>query len=161
MTDFYKSELIGSSKDDTWTTPRSLYDKLCEEFNFTLDAAALSNSTLCEEWYGPDHPDETRRDGLSRDWLEDSKGGVVWLNPPYGRDITKQWLIKANNEARKGATVVCLIPSRTSSLWFHDHCLPNRIRFIKRRLKFGNSKNAAPFDSLLVLMKKEIDPGYF
>ena len=159
--DFYKSHLIGSSELDTWTTPRWLFDELSKEFNFTLDGAALSNSALCDIWYGPDHPEESMRNGLVADWVKDSNGGVVWLNPPYGRYATREWLHKAQEEAKRGATVVCLIPSRTGAIWFHDYCFPHRIRFIKRRLKFGEAEHAAPFDSALVLMKQEPDPGYF
>lgn len=158
---FYQSELIGSSKDDTWTTPKAFFEELSKEFNFTLDAAALSNSALCEEWYGPDHPDENKRDALTADWLKDSNGGVVWLNPPYGNKVTRKWLEKAQSEASRGATVMCLVPSRTGALWFHDLCFPHQIRFIKRRLNFGDGKNPAPFDSALVLMKDKPNPGYF
>ena len=139
---------------DTWTTPKDFYNKLNSEFNFTLDAAALERSALCHNWYGPDHPDEEYRDAFKCDWFQDAKGGDIWLNPPYGREIGK-WLEKAKIEASKGATVVCLVPSRTDTRWFHDSCIDFEIRFIKGRLKFGDSPSSAPFPSILVVMKKE------
>lgn len=152
---FYKSDTFKSSNDDTWTTPRKFYDGLNEEFNFSLDAAALESSTLCiNNWYGPDHPETGRRDAFSRDWALDSNGGTVWLNPPYGRTI-KSWVAKAQAEVNKGAKVVLLVPSRTDTAWWHDHCIEYEIRFIRGRLKFGNQKNAAPFPSAVVVMSSK------
>jgi len=90
-----------TSLDGTWTTPRDYFDKVNSEFNFTLDAAALSSSTLVpDNWYGPDHPDQSRRDALVRDWTEDSTG-PIWLNPPYGR-VIKDWMRKADTVADGG-----------------------------------------------------------
>ena len=95
-----------TSLDGTWTTPSDYFDKINAEFNFTLDAAALSSSTLVpDNWYGPDHPDQSRRDALVRNWVEDSTG-PIWLNPPYGR-VIKDWMRKANAVANGGGTVVC------------------------------------------------------
>jgi site-specific DNA-methyltransferase (adenine-specific) len=141
-----------SSNDLTWTTPRDFYNKLAQEFNFTLDAAALSSSTLVpHNWYGPDHPDLNRRDAFINHWFIDAGDGVVWLNPPYGRTI-KDWMKKASNEARHGTTVVCLVPARTDTNWWHDYCIQHEVRFIKGRLKFSE-KGPAPFPSALVVMK--------
>ena len=141
-----------SSKDMTWTTPRDFFSKVDEEFSFSLDAAAVQSSALCAVWYGPDHPDPLMRDALVRSWSEDATG-PIWLNPPYGREIGK-WMAKADSEAQKGATVVCLVPSRTDTNWWHSSCIHHEIRFIKGRLKFGGGKNSAPFPSALVIMRQ-------
>jgi hypothetical protein len=102
-----------SSLDDTWTTPKDFFNKMSQEFRFTLDAAALQSSTLVpDNWYGPDHPDRNRQDAFTRCWSIDSGDGYVWLNPPYGR-VIGEWMEKANFEARHGAKVVCLVPART------------------------------------------------
>ena len=141
-----------SSISDTWTTPRDFYSELNKEFGFTLDAAALQSSTLVpENWYGLDHPESSRQDSLRTDWLADSNGGAIWLNPPYGRAI-KYFMAKANAESKKGATVVCLVPARTDTNWWWDSCIHHEVRFIKGRLKFGGNK-PAPFPSALVIMK--------
>ena len=98
---FYKTDTFKTSNDDTWTTPRDYYNKVNVEFNFTLDAAALESSTLVSDnWYGPDHPDQSRRDAFTRDWAKDS-AGAIWLNPPYGRTI-KDWVRKADSVASGG-----------------------------------------------------------
>ena len=76
------------------------------------------------------------------------------MNPPYGREIGR-WVKKAS-EAR-GGVVVCLLPARTDTKYFHEYIYNNpkaEIRFIKGRLKFGDSKNSAPFPSAIVIFKK-------
>ena len=78
----------------------------------------------------------------------------AFVNPPYGREISK-WVKKAYEEGLKPhTTVVCLLPSRTDTKWWHDYCMKaNEIYFVKGRLKFGNSKNAAPFPSVVVVFR--------
>jgi phage N-6-adenine-methyltransferase len=141
-----------TSLDDTWTTPKDFFDEINKEFDFGLDAAALQASTLVpDNWYGPDHPDTSRRDGLARAWHTDTDK-PIWLNPPYGR-VIKNWMEKAYQEAWVGATVVCLVPARTDTAWWHESCIMHEVRFIRGRLKFGGSKNSAPFPSALVVMR--------
>ena len=72
------------------------------------------------------------------------------MNPPYGRTI-KQWMKKAYESSLTGATVVCLVPARTDTKWWHDYAMKGDIEFIKGRLKFGGSKNSAPFPSAVVV----------
>ena len=149
------NEGMRSSISDSWTTPVDFWEELNREFSFTLDAAALEKSTLvCDNWYGPDHPNPLRRDALVCNWNEDDMDGTVWLNPPYGRAI-KSFVAKANAEAQKGATVVCLVPARTDTQWWWDSCIHHEVRFIKGRLKFGGQKNSAPFPSALIIMRSK------
>lgn len=45
-----------------------------------------------------------------------------------------------------------LIPARTDTKAFHEYIWGKaEIRFIKGRLKFGESKNSAPFPSMVVV----------
>lgn len=92
-------------------------------------------------------------DGLIQDWSND----VVFMNPPYGRGI-KHWIKKAYEEHMKGATVVCLIPARTDTTYWHDYIFgkASDIRFLRGRLKFGDSKNSAPFPSAVIVYESEI-----
>ena len=96
----------------------------------------------------------------------------MWLNPPYGRQIGK-WVQKAYEESLKpDTTVVCLLPARTDTKWFHDYCTKGEITFVRGRLKFINrnlpsyredgkfQKSPAPFPSMVVVFdnrKKEGD----
>ena len=86
-------------------------------------------------------------------------GGVrIWCNPPYGREIGK-WVKKAYEESLSGKLVVMLIPARTDTKWFHGYIYNKdgvEIRFIKGRLKFGNSQSGAPFPSMVVVFRTGI-----
>ena len=135
------TELMFSSKDQTWETPLELFNRLDKEFNFTLDPCCTEETAKCKKYYTP------TENGLIQDWQNE----IVFMNPPYGREIS-DWLKKAYEESLKGTLVVCLIPSRTDTKYWHDYCMKaSEIRFIKGRLKFGNSKNSAPFPSAIVV----------
>jgi len=127
--------LYTSNKDD-WETPQELFDELNKEFNFTLDPCCNKDNAKCDKFYTKED------DGLSKDW----SGEMVFMNPPYGREIVK-WVEKASKY-----NVVALLPSRTDTRWFHDYIYNKaEIRFIKGRLKFSDSKNSAPFPSMIVI----------
>lgn len=138
------SALLSSASDD-WETPQDFFDKLNRVFRFTLDACATHDNAKCERFYTPE------QDGLSCLW-----DGVVWCNPPYGRTVGK-WGKKAYDAARGGATVVMLLPARTDTKWFHDYIYcKSEIHFVRGRLRFGASKNAAPFPSMVVVFRPEV-----
>ena len=88
------------------------------------------------------------------DFCKIGGGHVVFCNPPYGTEI-KNWVKKCYEESRKENTVVVmLIPARTDTKYFHEFIWnKSEIRFVKGRLKFGNSKNSAPFPSMVVVYK--------
>ena len=134
------NDVLFSSKSVVWETPQDLFDKLNAEFHFDLDVCALPENAKCEKYYTPED------DGLLQPW-----NGTCWCNPPYGRTIGK-WIQKAYETFAGGGTVVMLLPARTDTKWFHEYIYNKaEIRFIKGRLKFGNSKNAAPFPSMIVV----------
>ena len=139
--------VIFSSDDMTWETPQNIFNKLDNEFNFTLDVCALAETAKCKKYYTPD------TDGLKQEW-----NGTCWMNPPYGRQIG-EWLKKAYEDSLKGNTIVCLIPSRTDTKYWHDYCMKaSEIRFVKGRLKFGNATNSAPFPSAVIVFNKGNNP---
>ncbi len=149
---FFSSPQAFSSVDETWRTPRFLFEQLNKEHEFRLDAAALQCSTLVpENWYGPDHPDLLRRDAFVHDWCADAGGGSVFLNPPYGRGIGK-WMEKALRTSQSGCVVVCLVPARTDTGWWHDFVIDGNanVTFLRGRLRFNDGPNAAPFPSAVV-----------
>jgi len=130
-----------SSLSNEWATPQKLFDELNKEFQFTLDPCSTDENAKCKRHF------TISDDGLQQEW-----GGVVFMNPPYGRVIGK-WIKKAHDESQKGATVVCLIPSRTDTAYWHDYVMKGQIRFIRGRLKFGDGNNPAPFPSAIVIFK--------
>ena len=136
-----KNDYMFSSKTDMWATPQDLFDRLNAEYNFRLDVCATKENAKCDLFYTKED------DGLTKSW-----DTVCWMNPPYGREIA-HWVKKAYESSLAGATVVCLLPARTDTRWWHDYCMKGQITFIKGRLKFGGSKTNAPFPSALVVFK--------
>lgn len=75
---------------------------------------------------------------------------------PYGRTIG-QWMKKAYEESQRGALVVCLVPARTDTAWWHDYATKGQVTFIRGRLKFGGHVNSAPFPSATVVFLPNSD----
>lgn len=134
-------EVHFSSKTDQWETPQGVFDELQAEFELEVDVCALPENTKLAVFFDPE------KDGLSQNW----SGKRCWMNPPYGREIGK-WVEKA---ATGGAEiVVALLPARTDTRWWHDYIQDKtEVRFIRGRLKFGGSKNSAPFPSAIVIFR--------
>ena len=153
---YYAAGGAGQTSDiETWATPCAFFDRLNQHHEFVLDSCALADSSLVPgNWYGPDHPDETRRDSFTRNWAVDAHERPVWMNPPYGRSIGK-WMNKAVETARAGSTVVCLVPARTGARWFANTAFQHgHVMFVQGRLKFGNAASGAPFDSAVVIFDR-------
>ena len=131
-----------SSATDMWSTPQAFFDDYNAIYQFDVDVCATAENALCAKFYSPED------DGLSKEWC-----GVCWMNPPYGREIGK-WMQKAYESSLHGATVVCLVPARTDTAWWHDYAMKGNIEFIRGRLKFGGSKNSAPFPSAVVVFQR-------
>jgi phage N-6-adenine-methyltransferase len=134
-----------SSLSPEWPTPDAVFDALNERFHFTLDACATPENAKCERYFTSD------QDALQQEWA-----GRVFLNPPYGRDIG-HWLKKAYESSVHGATVVCLVPSRTDTDWWHSYCMKGSIFFVRGRLRFGNAQNSAPFPSAVVVFEPPLN----
>lgn len=129
-----------SSKTDLWATPQDFFDKVAAEHGpFDLDVCALRENAKAPVFFTPED------DGLKQEWF-----GKCWMNPPYGREIG-DWMRKAYEAGQQGAMVVCLVPARTDTRWWHDYAIKGAVTFIKGRLKFGDAKANAPFPSALVI----------
>lgn len=141
-------EAMKTSKRDDWETPSEIFDPLNQEFSFNLDPCASSQNAKCPRYFTP------VEDGLRQTWA----GETVFMNPPYGRVIGK-WVRKAWEEWQKGATVVCLLPARVDTAWFHDYIFGQaEIRFIRGRVYFrqnGGEVDRAPFPSMIAVYKRE------
>lgn len=140
------TDVLFSSKTDQWATPQDFFDKLNEEFHFTLDPCADEFNHKCDRFFSE------KENGLVQDW----SGETVFCNPPYGRE-TKKRVQKCFQEVHEGCCpcAVMLIPSRTDTQWFHQYIYQKaEVRFVKGRLKFGDSKNSAPFPSMVVIFRK-------
>lgn len=139
-----------SSESNEWATPLETFRALDYEFGFTLDPCSTHENAKCEKHY------TKKENGLEQDWSNE----VVFMNPPYGNQISA-WVEKAYIESLRGAVVVCLIPARTDTSYWHDYIFKyaNDIRFLRGRIKFvgevndstEEGRNSAPFPSAVVV----------
>jgi len=171
--------IMFSSATDEWSTPRDLIEAIRQEYPIVLDVCANWENAVCDSFF------DRETNGLAQRWE-----GVCWMNPPYGDaenacakvckkkrcaergfhiDVRRpgigDWVAKAAASAAEGATVVCLLPSRTDTAWWHEHCepvlrgkAPGEVVFLRGRLKFGGAANGAPFPSVIVVFKPRESP---
>ena len=135
-------KVMFSSASVEWGTPQALFDKLNEEFHFTLDPAATKANAKCNKFY------TKKENGLLQSW----EGEKVFCNPPYGRGIKDPRNSKAVGS--KAHVAVLLIPARTDTKWFQDWVLPyaNEIRFVRGRVNFvGTKKSGNTFPSVIAI----------
>ena len=131
-----------SLKQD-WETPDEVFEPLNQEFRFTTDVCADSRNTKCPDFFA------VNDNALQRSWH-----GVCWMNPPFGEQA--RWVKKAYEESLKDATVVCLLPARTNTNWWHDYCMKGEIRFLKGRPKFKGAEHGLPQPLAIVIFRKKL-----
>jgi site-specific DNA-methyltransferase (adenine-specific) len=135
-----------SSNSSEWATPQWLFNLLNNTYLFTLDPCSTDENAKCRKHYTKEE------NGLVQSWA----GERVFVNPPYGKEITA-WVKKCFTESKNMAytnlhLVVALLPARTDTRWFHDYVYGKaEIFFIKGRLKFGDGKGCAPFPSMIAV----------
>ena len=141
-----------TSVTDEWETPLEFFDVVNAVYHFDLDVCATHVNAKCRQYFTKEE------NGLTQKW-----SGVCWMNPPYGREISL-WVRKAyESSLDAGTVVVCLLPARTDTKWWHDYVIAHteRIRFIRGRLRFSG-RGPAPFPSALAVFgrfdyEKEMD----
>lgn len=150
---------------DEWQTPKELFDKLNEEFNFDLDVAATKENRKCN-WYF-DKNEEFCFDSLGITWAESTYNGNYpkncWMNPPYSRGNINKFCKKAYEESQKGCTVVGLLPSDLSTKWYQNWIFgkAHEVRTTARRVRFvdpdtGKQGGSPRFGSIIVVWKPRI-----
>jgi phage N-6-adenine-methyltransferase len=125
---------------DEWGTPASLFKELDDRFHFTLDPCATPENAKCAVYFTKE------MDGLQEDW-----SGTVFMNPPFSR--CQEWVAKAWHESLRGVTVVCLLPARVDTDWWHRYVVDGNaeIAWIRGRVKYDGGKHNAPFSSVIVI----------
>lgn len=141
-----------SKRKETWETPDDLFSLLNDEFRFTLDGAADENNYKIDNYYSP-------KDNA---FEQNPKGEVIWVNPPYGRQLSK-WVRLFHRWAEDNVVVV-LVPNSTETKWFNLLVSSNNItevRFLQKRVQFivpEDSEfigNRNPSGSVIVVFDKE------
>lgn len=160
MTNANLDPLFSSAKTggtDDWATPQWLLDKIAQETNhhrpFMLDPCASAENAKCVKFY------TEADDGLIQPW---AKYRSIFINPPYSQ--IKKWVKKTYEESQlfpnddqwSDCVATLLIPARTDTTWWHDYIVnAAQIFFLRGRVKFGTSKNSAPFPSAVVSFRNE------
>lgn len=116
-------------------SPAMIQSMLQLEFNFVgmVDASEMTSKKQMQE-------------ALATDWYDSTFVVVDYSN-------VETWLNKCIAESEKGKTVVALVPSRTSSHWFHDLILEQakEVRFVKGRVTMtGKSTPGSTPDAIVV-----------
>lgn len=143
------NQALFTSNKSYWETPQDFFDKLDGIYHFNWDLAASYLNHKAVNYYTEDD------NSLAKDW--NKLEGNLFLNSPYGRAI-KDWVKKASEtKLQQNQYLVMLIPSRTDTAYFHEYIFGKaEVKFLRGRLKFelnGESKDAAPFPSALVIYK--------
>jgi len=137
-------DLMFSSASSEWETPPEVFDPLNKEFGFTLDVCASAENYKCGRYF------DSTTDAFGEPWPHTD---VCWMNPPYGREII-HWVNHAYCVGENGGKVVCLLPARTDTKWWHDYVMKAaEVRFIKGRIKFVGAPASAPFPSAIVVFR--------
>lgn len=128
-----------------WETPPEVFQPLNQEFGFTLDACATPANAKCPRYF------TESQNGLEQSWA----GEVVFLNPPYGKEIPP-WTRKAREAAANhGATVVALLPASCDLRWWHEDVV-NRaeVRYLRGRVRWltGGPYRASGFFASVVVI---------
>jgi len=132
-------KVLFSSKSGEWGTPQDLFEAQNARWGFTLDVCATAENAKCGSFFTKED------DGLQQTW-----SGVCWMNPPYGKGISL-WMEKAVKSCEQGAIVICLVPSRTDTKWWHTYAMRGEIEFVRGRLRYGGFKHRAPFPSSIIV----------
>lgn len=90
------NKALFSSEKVEWETPQDFFDKLNQEFNFTLDPCSTDENAKCAKHY------TAEQNGLLQDWT----GETVYCNPPYGKEMP-EWIHKCYNHFIRGGQLSC------------------------------------------------------
>ncbi len=113
----------GTYTTDDWITPRRLIEQLGP---FDLDPCESDQ----QPWPCAAHAFRAEQNGLMQSWNE---YGMVWLNPPYGKQ-TGIWLSKLADHG----SGIALVFARTETRMFFQHVWPwaSAMLFLRGRLTF-------------------------
>lgn len=139
------------NRHDCWNTPRELVDDVLTFFEYNLELDPCSNSL--EQ---PNIPAKVlyteELDGLSKEWIAES----VFMNHPYSE--SKLWVPYAVSQYECGNAkeLILLLKLDVSTRWWSSVSKYPWIA-VNKRLKFGESKSAAPFQSGIVYLGNRLN----
>jgi site-specific DNA-methyltransferase (adenine-specific) len=131
-----------TSNSVEYPTPGNFFSRLNNIFHFELDVCATHKNAKCPRYF------TKQQNGLKQRWND---AATVWMNPPYGKGLCN-WMQKAYEESRNGCVIVCLVPVRSDTKWWH-HWVEGKAQvfYVKGRLRFDGADYPAPFPSAIVI----------
>ena len=114
-----------------YSTPWEIVEPLKKEFGIEFDICASKENNKCLLYYNK------KDDCLTKDWSKIN--GNIWMNPPWGKEMQK-FVRKALEESKKGKTIVCLLPVRSNTKWWHETIIDTKaeVRFLRGEIKFND-----------------------
>ena len=134
------------TRTDCWNTPPEFVGDVLEFFDNKLDL-----DPCCNDIENPNVPAnklfDEKINGLTQNWVAES----VFMNHPYSN--SKEWIPYAVSQYELGHAkeLVLLIKMDVSTRWWKSISTYPFLA-INKRLKFGNGKGAAPFQSAIVYL---------
>jgi len=149
---------MGKSEHAEWCTPPELLESVYKVGDVGLDPCSNLWSVVRSK-----KQVMLPEDGLMVSWAEQAQGDIVFVNPPYGRQV-KTWVQKCVDEAANGAEVVLLVAARVDTKWFQELIFETAtaVCFLKGRVRFinaltGSQKDPSFFPSAVVYWGSNID----
>ncbi len=135
--------VLHSSAKHDWQTPPEVVELVRKVGRIGLDPCASESE---RSWFAAKNLTEI---GIATRWILSKRRGLVYVNPPYGREI-REWIDKCIREATAGCEIIALVPSRTDTQWFRRAWYTSEIRcFWHGRITFVGAQAPAPFPSAL------------
>ena len=134
------------TRTDCWNTPPEFVGDVLEFFDNKLDL-----DPCCNDIENPNVPArilyDEKANGLTHNWVAES----VFMNHPYSN--SKEWIPYAVSQYQLGHAkeLVLLIKMDVSTRWWKSISTYPFLA-LNKRLKFGNGKGAAPFQSAIVYL---------
>jgi site-specific DNA-methyltransferase (adenine-specific) len=151
------TQLVDKTCQETvWLTPPEILEPIRTYFDgaIMLDPATEQNNPTGAAYY-------LTTAGLENSW---ARYGDVFVNPPYGRDLSK-WCEKIGNEARARAQIVALLPGqRFETRYVQEHLLIPELTalcFVRKRVRFlrkdGTRAPNNPYGSILWIFNGDFE----
>jgi phage N-6-adenine-methyltransferase len=142
--------VLTSSKTDCWNTPPDVVAEVFKFFDGVVHLDPCSNSHT-----HPNIPALTvfteEDDGLAQQW----DYPTVFMNHPYSD--SKRWIPYAVSQHKLyDNEMLLLIKMDVSTKWWSS-LIQYPFLAYNRRLKFGDGKGAAPFQSAMFYLGKQLD----
>jgi ParB family chromosome partitioning protein len=142
-----KAHVSYNSGINEWYTPKYIIDAARKTMgSIDLDPASseIANRTVQATTF------YTKEDnGLMQLWY-----GNIWLNPPYSKDLIRQFISAVRNKRSEYDQAIILVNNATETRWFQDLLnVASAVCFVDTRIKFLDiyGKPGSPLQGQVIL----------